>query len=52
MTTLEDYAHWMRIATPGKCLYSNATEVHLIAKVYLLNIAVFEVDTHNSQGTF
>ena len=30
ISTLEDYAHWMRITTPNRCLFGNAPELHLI----------------------
>ena len=33
ISTLEDYAHWMRIATPNRCLFENTPELHLIAKM-------------------
>ena len=36
ISTLEDYAHWMRIATPNRCLFGNTPELHLIAKMYCL----------------
>ena len=32
ISTLEDYAHWMRIATLNRCLFGNTSELHLIAK--------------------
>ena len=41
ISTLEDYAHWMRIAAPNRCLFGNTPELHLIAKMYSLNVAVF-----------
>ena len=44
---LEEYARWMRIATPDRCLFGNTLELHLIAHMYSLNVAVFEVDPHN-----
>ncbi len=47
--TLEDYAHWMRIAAPNRCLFGNTPELHLIAKMYSLNVAVFQVNPLNPQ---
>ncbi len=47
--TLEDYAHWMRISAPNRCLFGNTPELHLIAKMYSLNVAVFQVNPHNPQ---
>ena len=32
ISTLKDDAHWMRIATPNRCLFGNTPELHLIAK--------------------
>ena len=49
ISTLEDYAHWMRIATPNRCLFGNTPELHLIAKMYSLNVAVFQVNPLNPQ---
>jgi hypothetical protein len=49
ISTLEDYAHWMRIAAPNRCLFGNNPELHLIAKVYSLNNAVFQVNQLNPQ---
>ncbi len=49
ISTLEDYAHWMRIATPNRCLFGNTPELHLIANMYSLNVAVFQVNPHNPQ---
>ena len=47
--TLEEYACWMRIATPDRCLFGNTPELHLIAHRYPLNVAVFEFDPYNPQ---
>ena len=49
ISTLEDYAHWMRIATPNRCLFGNTPELHLISKMYSLNVAVCQVDPQNPQ---
>ncbi len=49
ISTLEDYAHWMRIATPNRCLFGNTPELHLIANMYSLNVAVFQVNPLNPQ---
>ena len=49
ISTMEDYAHWMRIATPNRCLFGNTPEFHLIVKMYSLNVVVFQVDPHNPQ---
>ena len=49
ISTLEDYAHWMRIAAPNRCLFGNTPELHLIAKMYSLNVAVFQVNPLNPQ---
>jgi hypothetical protein len=48
-STLEDYAHWTRISTPNRCLFGNTPELHLISKMYSLNVAVFQVKSHNPQ---
>ena len=45
--TLRRYAHWMRIATPDRCVYGNTPELHLIAHKFSVNIAIFEVDPDN-----
>ena len=47
--TLEEYACWMRIATPDRCLFGNTPELHLIVHRYSLNVAVFEVEPYNPQ---
>ena len=52
ISTLEEYAHWMRIATPGLCVYGNTPEVYLIAHAYSLNVALYQVDHHNPQQYF
>ena len=49
ISTLEDYSHWMRIAAPNRCMFENTQELHLIAKMYSLNVAVFQVAPHNPQ---
>ena len=49
ISSLEDYAHWMRIAAPNRCLFGNTPELHLIAKMYSLNVAVFQVNPLNPQ---
>ena len=49
ISTLEEYSRWMRIATPGLCVFGNTQDVYLIAHAYSLNVAVFEVDPHNPQ---
>ncbi len=49
ISTLQDYPHWMRIAAPNRCLFGNTQELHLIAKVYSLNVAVFQVNPLNPQ---
>jgi hypothetical protein len=49
ISTLEDYAHWMSIAAPNRCLFGNTPELHLIAKMYSLNVAVFQVNPLNPQ---
>ena len=48
ISTLEDYAHWMRIATPNRCLFGNTPELHLIANMYSLNVAVFSSQSSQS----
>jgi hypothetical protein len=45
--TLMRYAHWMRIATPDRCLFGNTPELHLIAHRYSVNIAILEADPDN-----
>jgi hypothetical protein len=49
ISSQEDYAHWMRIASPKRCLFRNTPELHLIAKMYSLNDAVFQVNPLNPQ---
>ncbi len=49
ISSLEDYSHWMRIATPNRCLFGNTPELHLIAKMDFLNVAVFKVNPLNPQ---
>ncbi len=39
----------MRIADPNRCLFGNTPELYLIAKMYYLNVAVFQVDPRNPQ---
>ncbi len=49
VSTLEHYAHYMRIATENRCIYANTPELFLIARRYTLIIAVYQVDPHSSQ---
>jgi len=49
VSTLADYAHYMRFADIHRCLYGNAPEVLLISSSYALNIAVYQVDPRSSQ---
>ena len=49
ISTLQDYSHWMRVATPDRCLFGNTPELYLIAHRYLLNVAVYKVDPNNPQ---
>ncbi len=44
VSTLDQYAHYMRIATENRCIYANTPELFLIARRYSLNIAVYQVD--------
>ncbi len=37
---------------PNRCLFGNTPELHLIAKMYSLNVAVFQVNPLNSQKYF
>jgi hypothetical protein len=48
-STLNHYAHYMRIATENRCIYANAPELFLIACRYSLNIALYQVDPCSSQ---
>ena len=43
----EEYAHWMRIATPVLCVFGNNPELHLIAPRYSLDVAVFQASPDN-----
>ena len=52
ISTLEGYAHWMRIATPNRCLFGNTPELLLIAKMYSLNVAVFKLTLTILKNTF
>jgi hypothetical protein len=49
VSTLNHYAHYMRIATENRCIYANTLELCLIARRYSLNIAVYQVDPRSSQ---
>jgi hypothetical protein len=49
VTTLDDYAHYMRFADPDRCLYTDTPELYLISICYDLNIAVYQIDPCNSQ---
>jgi hypothetical protein len=49
ISTLEHYAHYMRIANVNRCIYANAPELCLIARSHYLNITVYQVDPCNSQ---
>jgi hypothetical protein len=44
VSTLNQYAHYMRIATENRCIYANTPELFSIARSYSLNIAVYQVD--------
>ncbi len=48
VSTLDHYAHYMRIATENRCIYANTPELCLIACRYSLNIAVYQVDPRSS----
>jgi len=49
ISTLEHYAHYMRIANVNRCIYANTPELYLIACSHSLNIAVYQVDPCSSQ---
>jgi hypothetical protein len=49
VSTLGDYAHYMRFAGVNRCIYANAPELCLIARSCSLNIAVYQVDSRSSQ---
>ncbi len=49
VSTLADYAHYMRFADMNRCLYGNAPEVLLISSSYALNIAGHQFDPRSSQ---
>ncbi len=49
VSTLNHYAHYMRIATKNRCIYANTLELFLIARRYSLNNAVYQVDPCSSQ---
>jgi hypothetical protein len=49
VSTLADYAHYMRFADVNRCLYGNQPEVLLISSSYALNIAIYQVDPRSSQ---
>jgi hypothetical protein len=49
VSTLANYAHYMRFSDVNRCIYANAPELLLISRCYALNIAVYEVDPHSSQ---
>ncbi len=40
ISTLGQYAHYMRFANVNRCIYANAPELCLIARSYSLNIGV------------
>ncbi len=44
VSTLDHYAHYMRIANVNRCIYANTPQLFLIACSYSLNIAVYQVD--------
>jgi len=48
VSTLEDYAHYMRFADPDRCLYADTPELYLISICYELNIAVYQIDPCSS----
>jgi hypothetical protein len=48
VSTLDDYAHYMRFADPDRCLYTDTPELYLISICYTLNIAVYQVDPCSS----
>ena len=49
VSTLEHYAHYMRIANVNRCIHANTPELCLIACSYSLNIALYQIDPHSSQ---
>ena len=49
VSTLDDYAHYMRFADPNRCLYTDTPELYLILICYALNIAVYQVVPCSSQ---
>ncbi len=49
ISTLEHYAHYMRIANVNRCIYANTLKLYLIAPSHSLNIAVYQVDPCSSQ---
>jgi hypothetical protein len=49
ISTLDHYAHYMKIAIKNRCIYANALELFLIACRYYLNTAVYQVDPCSSQ---
>ncbi len=48
VSTLNQYAHYMRIATENRCIYANTPELFLVTWRYSLNIAVYQVDPRRS----
>jgi hypothetical protein len=48
ISTLEDYAHWMRISAPNRCLYGNTPEPSLDSKKVLLECCSFSSQSSQS----
>ncbi len=49
VSILDQYAHYMRIATKNRCIYANTPELFSITCRYSLNVAVYQVDPCSSQ---
>jgi hypothetical protein len=49
VSTLAEYAHYMRLADANRCIFANTPELLLISSSYALNIAVYQVDPCSSQ---
>ena len=49
VSTLHEYAYYIRFADLDRCIYANTPELYLISSHYALNIAVYQVDPDSSQ---
>ncbi len=52
VSSLANYAHYMRFADVNRCIYANAPELCLISSSYALNISVYQVDPRALSSMF